>query len=395
MKRWAVALPSRMPHHTVFELSAAMETIAPLSLAEEWDNVGLLVGDPAAAITGPVVITIDLTPAVIAEAESLKAGAIIAYHPPIFTPIKRLVATDPRQQAILRAVRAGMAVYSPHTALDSAPGGMGDWLADCAMPPGKSRAADRRALVPKALPRPTEEAKIVTFVPAGEVEKVRGALASAGAGTIGKYTVCSFGSPGTGTFIGAPDSKPAVGAPGVLESASEVRLEMVIPRRAVPLALELLKQFHPYEEVPVDVYPLCDKPRRDTGAGRRLVLDEAVTLAQVAERMKAALGVSHVQVAPAPNHAKGFAFTRLGLCPGAAAGLLDAASREGCQLYITGEMKHHEVLEANARGVSILLGGHSATERGYLPTLARRLGEMLPKAAFQTAVADRTLMQTV
>jgi putative NIF3 family GTP cyclohydrolase 1 type 2 len=201
-----------MPVPTVFDLSVAMETIAPLALAEEWDNVGLLVGDPAAQIAGPVIITIDLTPAVIAEAESIKAGAIIAYHPPIFTPIKRMTSADPRQHAILRAVRAGMAIYSPHTALDSAPGGMCDWLADCALPAGKPRAADRRALIPKALPRATEEAKIVTFVPAGDVDKVRGALASAGAGTIGKYTVCSFTTPGTGTFMGAPDSKPAVGS---------------------------------------------------------------------------------------------------------------------------------------------------------------------------------------
>lgn len=372
-----------------------MESIAPLPLAEPWDNVGLLVGDPAARIKGPVLITIDLTPAVIAEAEQLKAGAIIAYHPPIFAPIKRLVASDPRQQAILRAVRAGMAVYSPHTALDSAPGAMSDWLADCALPKGKPRAADRRALQPKALPSPNEEAKIVTFVPAADVDKVRGALASAGAGTIGNYTVCSFMTPGTGTFLGSAKSKPMVGRAGELESTPEVRLEMVLPSRAVPLALELLKRFHPYEEVPVDVYQLLPKPQRDTGSGRRLVLDEPATLAVIASRLKSALKASHVQVAPAPQHGDTFAFSHIGLCPGAGASLVEVAAREGCQLFITGEMKHHEVLEANARGVSVLLGGHSTTERGYLPHLAARLEKLLPGARFQTAATDRTLMQTV
>ncbi|HYD02148.1 MAG TPA: Nif3-like dinuclear metal center hexameric protein [Phycisphaerales bacterium] len=383
------------PAPTVADLAAAMESIAPLALAEEWDNVGLLVGDASARVNGPVVITIDLTPAVIAEAESLKAGAVIAYHPPIFTAIKRLTAAEPRQHAILRAVRAGMAVYSPHTALDSAPGGMGDWLADCALPPGKPRAADRRALVPKALPRPMEEAKIVTFVPAADVDKVRAGLASAGAGTIGKYTVCSFASEGTGTFFGAADSKPAVGKPGALESVREVRLEMVLAQRAVPLALELLRQFHPYEEAAVDVYPLLARPRRDTGSGRRLVLDQPVTLAEMAARMKKSLRATHVQVAPAPQHGEKHTFTHVALCPGAGASLLDAAARERCELFVTGEMKHHEVLEANARGVSVLLGGHSTTERGYLPTLAARLGEMLPKMKFQTAASDRVLMQTV
>jgi dinuclear metal center YbgI/SA1388 family protein len=388
-------MPSPAP--IVADLMLAMESIAPLALAEEWDNVGLLVGDAGARIGGPVLITIDLTPAVIAEAESVKAGAIVAYHPPIFTPIKRLTAADPRQHAILRAVRAGMAVYSPHSALDAAPGGMGDWLADCVLPAGKPRAADRRALIPKALPRPTEEAKIVTFVPADAVEKVRGALASAGAGMIGKYSVCSFAVEGTGTFLGSPDSKPVVGKAGELESAREVRLEMVIALRAVPLALELLKQFHPYEEVPVDVYPLLGRARRDTGSGRRLVLDQPATLGEIAARLKKSLKTSHVQVAPAAGagHGEKYAFTHVALCPGAGASLLDAAAKERCELFITGEMKHHEVIEANARGVSVLLGGHSTTERGYLPTLAAKLAELMPRAKFQTAVSDKTLMQTV
>ncbi|MFT3683659.1 MAG: Nif3-like dinuclear metal center hexameric protein [Phycisphaerales bacterium] len=380
---------------TVANLAAAIETIAPLPYAEPWDNVGLLVGDPAAEISGPVVITIDLTPAVIAECEDARAGAIIAYHPPIFQAIKRLTAADPRQHAVLRAVRAGMAIYSPHTALDGAPGAMSDWLTDCALPPGQPRAADRRALIPRALPAPTQEAKIVTYVPAAEIDNVRGALASAGAGTIGKYTVCSFATPGTGTFLGSTDAKPAVGRPGALESVPEVRIEMVIPLRAVPLALELLNQFHPYEEVPVDVYPLHPKPRREAGTGRRLVLDEPVTLAQMAERMKKALHTSHVQVAPAPGHKPEFQFTRIGLCPGAGASLIEAAAAEGCQLFITGEAKHHEVLDANARGLTVLLGGHSTTERGYLPHLADRLATMLPDLRFQTAKTDKILMQTV
>lgn len=380
---------------TVGDLSATIESIAPPGYAEPWDNVGLLVGDPAAAVNGPVVLTLDLTPAVIDECERVKAGAILAYHPPIFQPIKRLTALDQRQHAVLRAVRAGMAIYSPHTALDGAPGAMSDWLADCALPAGSPRAADRRALLPRALPTPTQEAKIVTFVPAGEVDKVRGALASAGAGLIGEYSVCSFSAPGTGTFLGSPDTSPATGKPGVLETLGEVRLEMVIPLRAVALAVELLNQFHPYEEVPVDVYPLLPKPRREAGTGRRLMLDEPVTLTEMAERMKRSLKIGHVQVAPAACHGPGHRFSRIGLCPGAGAALIEIAAAERCELFITGEAKHHEVLDANARGLTVLLAGHSNTERGYLPHLALRLGGLLPGLTFVTAASDRTLMQTV
>lgn len=378
----------------VQELARACESIAPLSLAEEWDNVGLIVGDPEAVLRGPVMLTIDLTPAVMDEAERIKAGAVLAYHPPIFTAIKRLVATDPRQATLLRAIRLGMAVYSPHTALDAAPGAMTDWLSDMALEAGKPRSADRRALIPRALPRSMEECKIVTFVPASHVDQVRGALASSGAGNIGNYSVCSFASAGEGSFLGNEKSKPIIGAPGHLEKTAEYRLEMVLPRRAVPLALEALKRFHPYEEPACDVYALEPKPDRRTGAGRRLVLDHPATIHEIAARLKSALKITHVQIAPALGH-ESAKLERLGVVPGAGASLVDAAAAEGCQVFITGEMKHHEVIAANARGVSIILAGHSNTERGYLVHLAERLRPMLAPVDVVTSKADRTLMQTV
>lgn len=382
--------------HTVADLLGALDRIAPLALAEEWDNVGLIAGDPAAAMRGPVVLTIDLTEATLAEAEAMRAGAIIAYHPPIFTPIKRLVATDARQALILRALGRGMAIVSPHTSLDAAPGCMSDWLADAVLPTGSGGGGgDRRALIPKALSSPSQECKIVTFCPAKSVEQLRGALASVGAGNIGRYQACSFFAPGTGTFLGAAGTNPVIGSAGQLEHAEEVRLEMVLPRRSVPLALELLRRFHPYEEPAVDVYALEPKPDRGTGAGRRLTLDVPVTLHEVAERVKKHLGLQDVQIAPTPLRPEGAKVTRIGLCPGAGASLADAAAREGCDLFITGEMKHHEVLAANALGLSILLAGHSNTERGYLPKLAARLNEMLPGVEAKHASSDRMLMRTV
>ncbi|MEL7483056.1 MAG: Nif3-like dinuclear metal center hexameric protein, partial [Planctomycetota bacterium] len=111
------------------DLVAAIERLAPPALAENWDNVGLLAGDRSADIKGPVLLTIDLTASVMDEAELIGAGAIIAYHPVIFSPIKRLTADDAKQRLVLRAVRAGMMIYSPHTAIDAAPNGLNDWLA--------------------------------------------------------------------------------------------------------------------------------------------------------------------------------------------------------------------------------------------------------------------------
>jgi len=382
-----------MPNPTVQSLLDALDAVAPSALAEDWDNVGLIAGDARDELRGCVLLSIDLTGPLIDEAEACGAGAIVAYHPPIFAPIKRLTAADARQGLLLRALRRGMSVVSPHTSLDAAAGAMSDWLADCVLEPGHTRSADRRALIAKALPAPTAECKLVTFVPAAEADKVRGALASAGAGLIGAYQACSFFAPGTGTFLGGPGTAPALGTPGHLESVPELRLEMVIPRRSIPLAIELLRSFHPYERPAIDVYALEPLPERGTGAGRRLTLDRPVPIGEIAARVRKNLGVSHVQIAPAFDPAKSIA--RVGVCPGAGASLVDAAAREGCELFLTGEMKHHEVLAANARGVGVMLAGHSNTERGYLPLLAARLRELIPGLDVRHAASDRTLMQTL
>lgn len=370
---------------TIGTLSAALGAIAPTHLAESWDNVGLLLGDPAAALDGPVLLTIDLSEQVLNEAEKTRARAIIAYHPPIFRPIKHITASDPRTRLVLRAARLGLAIYSPHTALDAASDGLADWLADTVMDPSRPRSADRRALHPRAEAADSENVKIVTFVPQAEVEKVRGAMASAGAGVIGKYSVCSFTAPGTGTFLGAPDSKPAVGAPGELETVDELRLEMVCPRRSLPLALATLRELHPYEEPAVDVYPLEPRPVRTLGVGRRVMLDTPVALRTLAERVKKALGVSHVLI----GDATGRPVRCAGVCPGSGAELMDAAIEEGCDVYLTGEMKHHDVLAAMARGLNLILAGHTSTERGYMPILAKRLAAAIKGVEFRVAAEDR------
>lgn len=358
----------------VRDLMSAMERIAPLELAEPWDNVGLLVGDPDASVVGAVVLTIDLTEAVLDEASG--ESAIIAYHPPIWQALKRVVTTDARQRIVHRAIASRLAVYSPHTALDAAPGGVTDWL--CEILSGSETtgviAGDCKALEPHE--GASSMVKIVTFVPEESAQRVRDALSSAGAGRIGAYTQCSFASPGEGTFFGDEGASPVVGEAGRLERVHELRLEMVCPRQALAIALETLRQFHPYEEPAVDVYPLNGLPVRSSGAGRRLVLDQPATVGDLAHRLKAGLGASSVKLAPADGG--GRVVTHVGVCPGSGGSLAGAAQREGCQVFITGEMKHHEVLSALDSGMSVILAGHTQTERGYLPRLAARLEGMLP-----------------
>lgn len=370
----------------VDDLSHAMERIAPSHYAEDWDNVGLLVGSPDREIDGPILLTIDMTEQVVDEAARMRCAAIIAYHPPLFKPFKRLVASCGRERVILRAIESRIAIYSPHTALDSAPGGMTDWLADGLLDRKGIVKADRRALRPR-IERPFhQQVKIVTFLPEDKVDDLRAALATAGAGRIGNYEVCSFSSHGTGTFQGNDVSKPAVGAPGRLERVHEVRLEMVSSEKALPLAITTLRQFHPYEEPAIDVYPLFGKPLRLAGVGRRLVLDQPASIDKLADRIKTHLGIPTVKVALANDKP----ITHVGVVPGAGAEIAPLALADGCQAFLTGEMKHHEVLPMLEAGMSVILAGHTNTERGYLPRLAERLTAEMPGVTFNVSRTDRS-----
>lgn len=346
-----------------------MSAIAPPSYAAEWDNVGLLVGGGDWE-GSPLLLTIDLTAAVLREAADAGARMIVAYHPPIFEPLPRLTDAEPRQRIVLEAARRSIAVYSPHTALDAAPGGVNDWIAE-----GLGRG-DVRALRPhESLPE-SEQCKIVTFCPAEAADRVRSALATVGAGQIGGYEQCSFEIRGTGTFFGGPGTKPAVGRKGVLERQDEVRLEMVCPQRALALAVATLREFHPYEEPPIEIHPLLPRPRRGIGQGRRLVLDEKQALDAIVDRVRERLGAERLQVAAAPGAPRRFG--TIGICAGAGGSLRVAAVEQGCEVFVTGEMRHHDVLAATAAGCSVILAGHTATERPYLKVLRKRLAAALP-----------------
>ncbi len=376
----------------VQHLIDAIQTFAPIELAEPWDRVGLQVGRATRALDGPVLLTIDLTEPVMEEAIGMNAAAIISYHPPIWETLKRVTDGTPRERVIARALRSDIAVYSPHTSLDNAPGCMTDWLCEGVSgseTPGKI-AGDCRALSPMAVRHPNQECKVVTFIPERDADRIRQALATAGAGIIGKYSVCSFAVLGSGTFLGEQGSTPVVGQAGRLEHVTELRLEMVCGRASLPLVLATLKQFHPYEQPAVDVYELLPQSDRAVGGGRRIVLDQPASLEEIARRVKKFLACSRCEPSVHIAAAAGAGtVTHVGVVCGSGAAQAEMARSEGCQALVTGEMKHHEVMEAINNGMSIILAGHTSTERGYLPRLARRLGDVLIGATFVVSAADQ------
>jgi dinuclear metal center YbgI/SA1388 family protein len=369
-----------MNKRTVKDLLRAVDDIAPLHLAEEWDNVGLLVGRGEAPVSS-ALLTIDLTPAVLDEAIRQACEAVISYHPPIFKPIKRIVNTTPAERVVIRLLERGIAVISPHTALDAAPNGLNDWIA------AGIGTGDVRALVPHGQLPMNEETKLVTFCPVDAVDRLRDGLAAVGAGRIGGYERCSFEARGHGTFYGGTGTEPKVGKRGQLERVEEARLEMVCPRRVLPLAVETIRQFHPYEEPPIEIHALSPRPFRHTGGGRRVTLDQPLSALQIAERLKAHFGVASVHVA-LPDGAPEL-HSRLGISAGSGGAHLDIAIESGCTLFVTGECRHHDVLAALARGCGVIVAGHTNTERGYLPTFARRLAQAVDGVTFQLASADR------
>jgi dinuclear metal center YbgI/SA1388 family protein len=359
----------------VNDLVNALEAIAPPSMAEEWDNVGLLVGDPTASIAR-VLLTIDYTPDVAAEAREANCGLVIAYHPPLFKPIKRIVASG-ASELLFAAIRDGIAIYSPHTAFDAADSGTNDVLAD-----GLS-LADRRPL--RHAVDQSAFCKLVTFVPAEALEKVSDALFEAGAGKIGgKYSRCSFRTDGTGTFQGDADSSPAVGEAGKFERVPEIKIETVVERSKLEAVVRALKISHPYEEPAFDLTALVAPPTGN-GQGRIGNLPSDVTLEMVGNLLKRIVGVERLLVVGDRDRM----IRKVAICAGSGGDLLPEAIAAKVDLFITGELRHHDALSAQRAGVAVLCTLHTNSERIALARLADRLREKITGVEFVQSTRDR------
>jgi dinuclear metal center YbgI/SA1388 family protein len=362
----------------IADLLAAMEAIAPLRHAEPWDNVGLLAGDPAQPLS-KVLLTIDYTMAVAEEGNAESCDAVVAYHPPIFGGLKRI----PSDGAIAFALRRGVAIYSPHTALDAASAGTNDVLADIV---GIDARVPIRASAVSENPR-DDACKLVTYVPEQAIERVSAALFAAGAGHIGRYSSCSFRSFGTGTFFGEAGTTPNVGEAGRLERVDEVRLETVVPLARVRDVVAALRGSHPYEEPAFDLVRLAPTPgesRAAYGMGR-IGLVAPTSRAALFARIKSGLGIEAMLVAGKTDGV----VTRVAVAAGSAGDLLSAAIAQGAEVVVTGEVRHHDALAAAAKGVTVVCALHSQSERVTLAKLAEALVSRLPSMRVHLSQKDR------
>jgi dinuclear metal center YbgI/SA1388 family protein len=339
------------------DVLAYLRRIAPLDLAADWDNVGLLLGDADADVTR-VLTCLTVTPPVAAEAVDEKADLIVTHHPILFRGTKRLTTATAEGRMLLDLARAGVAVYSAHTAFDNAPGGINDMIA----------ARLQLTGVQPLKKHESQQYKIVVFTPDKDLAKVSDAMFAAGAGRIGEYNECSFRLAGTGTFFGTEATNPTVGQKGRREDVSEWRLEVICPAERLDAVLAAMRRGHSYEEPAYDAYPLRPTPGK-VGEGRIGRLPKPTPLGRLAKAVQKALGASAVQTVGDAKQT----VERAAIVCGAGGEMLHDAMAARADVFLTGEMRFHDCLAAEARGVGVLLPGHYATERFGMEELAERL----------------------
>lgn len=337
---------------SIRDIAGALEAWAPPASAQSYDNVGLQVGDAGRPVER-ALIALDLTADVVAEAERRGATLVVTHHPLIFRPLKRLTSGGGPGGLAFRLAERGIALYSAHTNLDAAHGGVSFALAR------QLGLGDVRFLQPM----PDVLYKLATFVPQAHFEDVREALAEAGAGRIGDYEACAFAQAGTGFFRPTEAASPFTGTQaGELERADEIKIEVEVARWELGRVVAALKAAHPYEEVAYDVYPVHGpSTRHGMGALGRLErpMPLADFLARVAERLEA----GSLRYAGDP----GADVQTVAVCGGAGSGLIPDALRAGADAYVTADVTYHtffDVLDGDGRPrMALVDAGHYETER--------------------------------
>ncbi|XP_068162262.1 NIF3-like protein 1 [Antennarius striatus] len=342
------------------EVLQVMEQLAPLSLAESWDNVGLLLEPSKSRFVKSILLTNDLTDAVMEEAEAMSCDLIISYHPPLFRPIKRLVQKDWKQRLAIRALEAGIAIFSPHTSWDSVKGGVNDWLVG-------GLGSGQVSVLSQALVGPSHSHKMEFTVKSSEELNA----------ITNELKACDRGS--SLHYVCRPDSSEIHVSVTCSDSALTPSVQTLLRHNAPSQSLSILKLEKP--------------PLLGHGQGRLSVLDEPISVESAIQKMKSHLGLRHLRLALGSGRTLESSVCAAAVCAGSGASVLNGVKAD---LYVTGEMSHHEVLDAVANGTSVILSDHSNSERGFLSVFKERLSVRLPDSvAVVVSRADKDPLQVV
>ncbi len=336
------------------DIAKFIEEIAPLSLAESWDNSGWQIRDGGKEAR-KVLLCLDLTLEVAKEAVNKGADMVISHHPLFFKGLNCFDAGTPKGRIALELIKHGICVYSSHTNFDIAEEGLNSELAR------RLGLENTQSLIKK---KEEKLYKLVVFVPPESLDQVREAICREGAGRIGNYSCCTFSTEGTGTFLPLEGTNPYIGRQGKLELVREYRLETVVPEGFISRVVDAMIKAHPYEEAAYDIYPLKIKGK-EQGLGKLGYLKEKTRLQDFIGFVKQALGVGTVRlIGPAEKEVSKVAVYCGSFDPDYKCFL---SARP--DVLITGDVKYHEAVELNQWGLTVLDAGHFHTEKIFVPML--------------------------
>ncbi len=356
---------------TVREITSCLEQWAPLSYAEDFDNVGLLVGSYEQKIS-KALITHDALETVIDEAIAEKCELIVCFHPIIFKGLKKLTDTSYVSRAVIKAIQYNISIYAMHTALDVQLDGVNAGLADAL------QLSERNVLEPS---KGTIQ-KLNTYVPKVHLNEVQDALFTAGAGAIGKYSECSFTTSGEGTFQPLEGSKPFVGNKGKRHIEAEDQLQLVFEKHLQSRVTKALLDAHPYETVAYEITTL-QNIRPDLGMGCIGQLPKGMNEKKFLEKLKAILGT------PTLRHSAllGKEINRVALLGGSGSFAIESAIRKGADIFITADLKYHDFFRAESACLLVDVG-HYESEKFTKTRIMEFLNKNFPNFAFISSKTD-------
>ena len=331
---------------TVKDVISHLEELAPLATAEDFDNVGLLVGQKQTKVTG-VLVTLDTLEAVVDEAIKNKCNLIVSFHPIIFKGLKSLTGKNYVERTVLKAIKNDIAIYAIHTALDNSFNGVNAMMCE------KLGLINRQILIPQT----SSIKKLVTYVPISSADTVRMALFNAGAGSIGNYDNCSFNVEGVGTFNGNEDSNPVVGTKGNTHSEKEIQINVTYNKHIQHAILQALFSSHPYEEVAYEITTL-ENQNQNLGMGMVGEFKDAITEDEFLKTLKSTFNCGVVR----HSNTIGTPIKKVAVLGGSGAFAIGAAKSKQADAYVTADLKYHEFYQAED---SILLAdiGHYESEQ--------------------------------
>jgi dinuclear metal center YbgI/SA1388 family protein len=348
----------------IHQIIQVLEQWAPLAYQEDYDNCGLLVGDRSMACSG-VLISLDVTEAVLEEAISKKANLIVAHHPLIFGGIKQITGKNLIDRIVIKAIKHDIAIYAIHTNLDNVSDGVNKALAE--------RLGLQKTQI--LLPKRNQLSKLFSFVPASHKEAVLDALFMAGAGQIGQYGECSFSVAGSGSFLPGEGTNPYIGTIGKRQVEPEDKIEVVFPSHLSNTIIKALKESHPYEETAYDIIRL-DNEYQMVGSGMIGNLSEPADEADFFRLIQKITGTPVIRHSPL----LGKKIQKVAICGGAGVFLIQRAKLLGADILVTADIKYHDFFEPDGRMVLADIG-HWESEQFTIDLIYAFLTEKFPTFA--------------